>query len=631
MTYIELLSPAKNAQYGIEAINHGADAVYIGAPAFGARVAASNSFDDIEQLIGYAHTFHAKVYVTVNTLLFDNEVEEAVRLMHRLYDMGADAAIIQDLGLLECDLPPIALHASTQTHNMDLRRIQFLQQVGFGRVILARETSIEQMAAIHQSTPVEIEAFVHGALCVSYSGQCYMSQYLNARSGNRGCCTQPCRSAYDLYTVAPGQPSPQLLQRNGHFLSLKDFNASQLIGNMIDAGITSFKIEGRLKDMAYTKNITAYYRQAIDGELDRRAAGGETIRRSSSGRSTFFFKPEPERTFNRGFTTYFLQHRQPMASIATQKSLGMKVATLRSIEGGMLVVQPVAPDIRLTAGDGLCFINEEGVLDGFLVNSVDNNRIKPNKPCQIKPGTELWRNNDIAFEKQLLGNSAERKIALTITIDETAQGLTMRLCDEDGIEAAATCTCDKQPANDPARAKETIVRQLSKLGNTPYTVGEMVCNLAPTPCFVPVSVLNDLRRRACDALTLARRQAAKPADSTLVPNEIPYFETKLDYRANILNRKAEEFYRRHGVTQMEYGLEKSLDYNGKAIMTTKYCLRYQLGCCLKKAAAGKVAANGNKQLIPNNATLLLRNNQNWFELHFDCSRCEMQVQPYIKH
>ena len=345
---LELLSPAKNYEQGCEAINHGADAVYIGAPSFGARVAAGNSVEEIESLARYAHLYHAKVFATVNTLLFDDEVEEAVKLLHQLYNAGVDAAIIQDLGLLECDLPPIELHASTQTHNASLERIQFMEQVGFSRVILARETSLEQMKQIRSNTHIDLEAFVQGALCVCYSGQCYLSQYISGRSGNRGCCGQPCRSAYDLYN---GQG--RMLLKDSHLLSLKDFSAAQQLQSMIDAGITSFKIEGRLKDMGYVKNVTAYYRQLLDSIME----GRPDLHPSSSGKCRFFFVPDLEKTFNRGFTDYFLRQRQTMASFATQKSLGKRLGKVKSVGNGSITLNTREP---LTSGDGLCFFNSQG-------------------------------------------------------------------------------------------------------------------------------------------------------------------------------------------------------------------------------------------------------------------------------
>lgn len=605
---LELLSPAKNLEQGREAVNHGADALYIGAPAFGARVAAGNSIEEIEQLATYAHRYHARVYATVNTLLFDEEVDVAVRLLHQLYNAGVDAAIIQDLGLLECNLPPIELHASTQTHNASIERVKFMEQVGFARVILARETSLEQMKALRQATHVELEAFVQGALCVSYSGQCYLSQFINGRSGNRGCCSQPCRSAYDLVDA-----QGRVLRKDQHLLSLRDFSAAQQLQRMADAGITSFKIEGRLKDMAYVKNVTAYYRQLLDNMMSH---DGE-YRPASSGKCTFFFTPDLEKTFNRGFTDYFLRGRQPMATLTTQKSLGKRLGKVTRLDRNSITI-----DTReaLTPGDGLCFFSPKGELVGFQVNHVQGRTFQPNRmPDGLAVGTLLWRNNDQAFERQLQGRTAERKIDVDAILSDTPDGLMLTLTDGDGTRANATVICDKQPAQNPEKAQEQIVRQLSKTGDTPFRIARFE-NRCPQPWFLPAALLNDLRRQALTQLEeasvadhLARRGHC-PTLAERQENSTPYFETILDYRANILNTKAETFYRRHGVKEMVYGLEKTLDYDGKALMTTKYCLRYELDMCLKEhpETAGD---------------LFLRNNRNRFRLVFDCRRCEMQILP----
>ena len=605
---LELLSPAKNLEQGREAVNHGADALYIGAPAFGARVAAGNSIEEIEQLTTYAHRYHARVYATVNTLLFDEEVDAAVRLLHQLYNAGVDAAIIQDLGLLECNLPPIELHASTQTHNASIERVKFMEQVGFARVILARETSLEQMKALRQATHVELEAFVQGALCVSYSGQCYLSQFINGRSGNRGCCSQPCRSAYDLVDA-----QGCVLRKDQHLLSLRDFSAAQQLQRMADAGITSFKIEGRLKDMAYVKNVTAYYRQLLDNMMSH---NGE-YRPASSGKCTFFFTPDLEKTFNRGFTDYFLRGRQPMATLTTQKSLGKRLGKVTRLDRNSITI-----DTReaLTPGDGLCFFSPKGELVGFQVNHVQGRTFQPNRmPDGLAVGTLLWRNNDQAFERQLQGRTAERKIDVDTILSDTPDGLMLTLTDGDGTRANATVICDKQPAQNPEKAQEQIVRQLSKTGDTPFRIARFE-NRCPQPWFLPAALLNDLRRQALTQLEeasvadhLARRGHC-PTIAERQENSTPYFETILDYRANILNTKAETFYRRHGVKEMVYGLEKTLDYDGKALMTTKYCLRYELDMCLKEhpETAGD---------------LFLRNNRNRFRLVFDCRQCEMQILP----
>ncbi len=620
---LELLSPAKNYEQGREAINHGADAVYIGAPAFGARVAAGNTVEDIERLCRYAHLYHARVFVTVNTLLFDNEIDDAVRLLHQLYNAGADAAIIQDLGLLECDLPPIELHASTQTHNAALPRIQFLEKTGFSRVILARETSLEQMQEIRRHTSVDLEAFIQGALCVSYSGQCYLSQYLNNRSGNRGCCSQPCRSAYDLYT-----PDGNLLRKVQHLLSLKDFSAASHLRAMIDAGITSFKIEGRLKDVGYVKNTTAYYRQMLDSIIEERPA----LQAASSGRCRFFFTPDLEKTFNRGFTDYFLKGRQPMATLTTQKSLGKRIGKVTAVGRNSITVKTSEP---LTPGDGLCYLAPQGQLEGFLVNHVQGNTITPNRmPATLAAGTPLWRNNDQAFEKQLLGNTAERRIPVAVTLEDTPDGLQLTLADTDGCQSTATIACTKEPAHDPQRAAEQTERQLSKLGDTVFTASH-IANHCAQPWFLPASVLNQLRRDATARLEqnriaahLAHRGHCPALDQRLA-NTCPYFETTLDYRANIINSRSEQFYRRHGVQQIEYGLEKAPNYfnppdspiPGKALMTTRYCLRYELGMCLM--GKNKHTAPHTAKPEQGNRHLLLHNNGKWLRLDFDCRNCQM--------
>ena len=608
-TKLELLSPAKNLEQGKAAIDHGADAVYIGAPLFGARVAAGNSIEDIEELVKYAHIFGSKVFATVNTLLFDNELEDARRLMWQLYNAGVDAAIVQDMGLLELDLPPIELHASTQTHNYDPRRIKFLEQVGFKRIILARETSLEQMKALRQTVTADIEAFVQGALCVCYSGQCYMSLYLNGRSGNRGSCSQPCRSAYDLVN---GQG--KTLKHNEHLLSLKDFSAAQHIESMIDAGITSFKIEGRLKDLTYVKNVTAYYRQLLDSIIARR----EELKASSSGTTTFYFTPDLERTFNRGFTDYFLQKRQPMASTTTQKSLGKKIGTVLSANSNRLIV---SSSDTISAGDGLCYFNSEKQLEGFLVNSVSGNTIITNKPLNIKASTTLWRNNDHAFEKQLQAKSAERKVAVSMILTDSDSGLQLTVADQDGCCASASVECEKALARDEAKAIESTKTQLSKLGGTPFGINTVTIQ-TQHPYFIPASMLNDLRRKAIDKLVEVRIQHFHPKDTVLIPNEIPYYEFSLDGRANIVNSKAEAFYRRHGATAIERGPDQpGTDFKKDfPLMTTKYCLRYELGQCLMHKCNKSVAYDYAGDLF-------LLNNGRRFRLAFDCKRCEMQILP----
>lgn len=623
---LELLSPAKNLDFGREAINHGADALYIGAPAYGARAAATNTLEDIEALVNYAHLYGSKVFVTVNTLLFDHEIEPAVKLIHQLYNIGVDALLIQDLGLLECDLPPIELHASTQCHNASVERIKFLEQVGFRRVVLARETSLEQMQEIRQATHLDLEAFIHGALCVSYSGQCYMSQYLNNRSGNRGCCSQPCRSTYDLY-----DGEGRLLLKEKHLLSLRDFNASQQLENMIAAGISSFKIEGRLKDLSYVKNITAYYRQLLDIILERQSTSHFSpltfhLSKSSSGSCTYTFTPDPDRTFNRGYTDYFLRERQPMANFATQKSLGKLIGKVTAVGRNSLTISGTEP---LANGDGLCYNDVDGRLQGFLVNGVQDRTVTPNQMPDIKVGTTLWRNQDQQFEKRLQGKSAERKMGVEMLFSTTPDGFALRLTDEEGLTVTHSIVAEQQEARNNSSNQairqsgnfldNPIVKQLSKLGNTPFMATAIV-DETQGRYFLPAGTLNQLRREAVEQLVALRIAHHRPADCHRSDGGVPYPTPTLDYRANVINDKAEAFYRRHGAKEIERGLEQTENYEGKALMTTKYCLRYELGCCLQ----GKNSDKAQLDIKPT-TSLLLRNNDRRFRLDFDCRQCLMRI------
>ena len=645
---LELLSPAKNLEFGREAVNHGADALYIGAPAFGARAAATNTLEDIDALVRYAHLYGAKVFATVNTLLFDDELEPAVAMIRQLYNSGVDALIIQDLGLLECDLPPIELHASTQCHNASVERIKFMESVGFRRIILARETSLEQMRAIREATTVDLEAFVHGALCVSYSGQCYMSEYLNGRSGNRGCCSQPCRSSYDLL-AADGR----ILLRDRHLLSLRDFNASQRLADMIAAGITSFKIEGRLKDLSYVKNITAYYRQLLDSMMEGHSP-------ASSGHCTYTFTPDPDRTFNRGYTDYFLRSRQPMANFATQKSMGKRVGEVTSVWRNSLTVSGNEP---LANGDGLCYLDADGRLQGFLVNQVQGRTLIPNHMPDLQVGTTLWRNQDQQFEKTLQGRTAERKIGVRLSFTFIIDGFSLKIEDEDGIHASADIKTEYIPADNPLRVSENIVKQFSKLGDTPFFPTD-VLDWTDGHYFLPAATLNQMRRAVVETLKIARIDhfypvRRYPEDGPSFDSTATYPATTLDYRANVVNRKAEAFYRHHGVQQIERGLEQTHDFEDRALMTTKYCLRYELGCCLHpekwKEENGKRNEESGKWKVESGErnvggkdgavaefhragfmaeqplkiaagdTLFLANNGRRFRLEFDCRQCLMRI------
>ncbi|MBR1798933.1 MAG: U32 family peptidase [Bacteroidales bacterium] len=605
---VELLSPAKNKEYGIEAINHGADAVYIGADAFGARIGAKNALNDIDALVTYAHLYHCKVFVTINTLLFDNELSAAKSLIGELYNMGVDAIITQDQGLINSCLPPIQLHASTQCHSTNWEQVKFLEQVGFKRVILARELSIEQIRDIRAKTTVELETFIHGALCVSYSGQCYMSQYLNSRSGNRGCCSQPCRSSYDLYNTAG-----EKLLSNKHLLSLRDFNASRHILALIKAGVNSFKIEGRLKDIAYLKNITAYYRQLIDNM---------NCGHVSSGKITYYFTPNVEYTFNRGYTDYFLQKRQPMASFDTPKSLGEEIGVIEQCSKNKLIVKS---NKQISNGDGLCCLDTSGHLIGFSVNNITQNIIIANHPIATHPHSKIWRNYNHAFEKVLQGMSAKRKIEVSLSFSETPNGFAIQIVDEDNIMSLTEMVYEKVISTDQEKMSSILKKQLQKLGDTPFYTNDIIDNTKGT-YHLSIASVNALRRRATQAHQEKRISRFAPIDSpVLTKNNIPFPREEVNYTANITNHQAEKFYIDHGAQIKEWGLDYTKDFDGKALMTTKYCLRYELGCCLKHKNTHKpiISLQPSDQLI-------LHNNGRWLKLQFNCEACEMQIFSYKK-
>ena len=598
---VELLSPAKNYEYGKVAIDFGADAVYIGAGRFGARSAAGNSIEEIEKLIRYAHLFNCKVYVTVNTVLFDSELDDVKALINDIYNIGGDAIIIQDLGILEMDLPPIAIHASTQMHNINKEKIRFLQNVGIKRVILPRELSLDEIKDFRTDTSIEFEAFVHGALCVCYSGQCYMSLSLNGRSGNRGECTQPCRSQYNLYNA-----QNELLIANKHLLSLKDFNAGNYIGEMISAGITSLKIEGRLKDVSYVKNITAYYRQLIDKM--------ENVTKTSSGSTMFSFHPNPGKTFNRGYTNYFVDgKRKKMASFTTQKSIGEKLGTVIQSVNNQVVIDTSA---KISNGDGLCFLVKDG-LSGFYVNNVEGKKIIANKSVTIPRGTEIYRNFDIAFENTLSNkDAAVRKIDIEMQIQcVDNQFITLTITDEDYNVVSMSVKNDFEVAKNAELANNILEMQLSKVGGSIFRIKELK-NLLVTSYFIPISRINEMRRQALELL-VEKRLERKMNDelNTFHVNSIPYFEKDIDYSHNVTNKSAENFYRRHGVRNVEYGLDVTKEFDNKYLMTTKYCLRHELGQCLK---AGNCKRGFEQELY-------LENNGRKYALLFDCKRCVMHI------
>lgn len=605
MKHFELLSPAKNYEYAKIAIDHGADAVYMGAPRFGARLRAGNSIREIADTVRYAHLFGAKVYITLNTLLLDEELEEAANVVRAVYNAGVDAVIIQDMGLLAMDLPPVELHASTQCHNNTIEKIQFLKDVGIRRVVLPREFSLTEIQMVSQHVDVELEAFIHGALCVSYSGQCYMSHAVNGRSGNRGNCAQMCRLSYDLLTE-----NQEVLVRDAYLLSLKDFNASSYLVQMMEAGVSSFKIEGRLKDEHYLKNTTSYYRQQIDAILTHGQG-----RRASSGKTFFYFDPNPSKTFQRPDTSYFLGgEKSSFASLKTQKSMGMEVAVVRQAYPNYVVVLSQEPII---AGDGLCFFNQAGELEGFGVNQVVGSKVYTQKEVKPSPGTILYRNQDLAFERMLKGKTSQRKIAVDLCFREISDGFELGCKDEDGVEVSVDVKLEKELARNSSQNDEQIQKQLSKLGNTVYMASSVLVETKQA-YFISSSVLNELRRLLVDKLSEARLVYFKAKEVVREEHNLSYFSQRLDYRGNVLNRKAREFYEKHGVEEIEPGFELlkgTHQYKGKSLMISKYCIRFELNQCpkihkLQEGFQGK---------------LFLRNKKSIFALDFDCHQCLMSV------
>ena len=601
---LELLAPAKNLDFGIQALEHGADAVYIGGPSFGARHAAGNSVADIERLALRAHRYHARVYVALNTLLYDDELATAERLCHQLYEAGADALIVQDMGLLELDLPPLALHASTQTDNRSADKVRFLEQVGFSQVVLARELTLEQIKAIAQQTSSTLEFFIHGALCVSYSGQCYISQAQTGRSANRGECAQLCRLPYTLEDSAG-----QSLGAAQHLMSLKDMNQSANLDALIDAGITSFKIEGRLKDLGYVKNVTAYYRQALDRILEQCPELG----RASGGHSTFSFTPDPDKSFNRGATDYFVRGRQAdIGSWKSPKFCGTPIGAVRAIGRQSLTLDTNAD---MANGDGLCFFNRQQQLVGFRINRVAGAELFPAQmPEGLEVGSRLMRNGDRRFEQLLEKPSAERRIALDLTLSSNAEGLVLDLVDEDGIGARVAIADAKEPARQPEHALAALESGLRKLGTTHFVARRVLLTL-DQPYFVSAATLNGLRRAAVEQLENARRAAyCRPLRATPQQPTPRYPLTALSYLGNVSNRLARAFYQRHGVTAIAPAFETERPSGPSSLMITRHCLRYSLGQCPKQ---GKPTLKG--------ALTLVGDHQQRYQLHFDCKRCEMHV------
>lgn len=604
MRTIELLCPAKNADIGMEAIRHGADAVYIGGPSFGARAAAGNSIEDIQRLCDYAHIFGARVYVTLNVILYDNELAEVEKMVHSLYAAGVDALITQDLALLKMDLPPIALHASTQMDTVSPDKAKFLEQCGYSQIVVGRELSLDQLRNISESVTVPIEAFVHGALCVSYSGRCYVSQHICGRSANRGACSQFCRLKFDLVDADGNVISTQ------HHLSLRDMNRTNSIEQMLDAGVSSFKVEGRLKDVGYVRNISAHYREQIDRVISRRPE----FQRSSFGKSRYTFKPQVEKSFNRGFTEFFLQGRLPdIWSKRTPKAIGAPVGNVKRMGRRSFIVES---SVEFANGDGLCFFDNEGKLQGFRVNRAEGRELFPLKmPEGLLPGMELFRNEDRAFEKTMEKSSSERVLTVRLSLrkqDNGAEGFTLSAITESGASVSLNFTTELQEARSPQR--DNIIRQLSKLGGTPFVAEDVQVDVEGE-YFIPASLLNEWRRTLVEHLIRVCRAKHTRDLRRLISENISLKGVPLDYTSNVSNHLAEQFLKEHGAQSVEPAFEvKPLP--DATLMTCKHCIRYANGQCPRET---KRPPTWKEPLA------LRMSDGRTFPLTFDCAKCEMSV------
>ncbi|MBN2281430.1 MAG: U32 family peptidase [Candidatus Marinimicrobia bacterium] len=604
-TKIELLAPAKNLDSGKTAILSGADAVYIGPQKFGARAKAGNSLRDIAALIGFARQYGANVYATVNTLLFDDEISEAVSLIHHLHHIGISGVIIQDMGLLECDLPPVPVIASTQCFANTPEKVRFFQDLGFKRVILPRELSLKQIRQIRaEARKVELEFFIHGALCVSYSGQCYLSYALGGRSGNRGVCAQPCRKLYSLF-----DSSGNLIQKEKHLLSLKDLNLSLHLAELLDAGITSFKIEGRLKDDNYIKNIVSYYRTNLDKILTQK-----NLSRTSSGKSAITFEPDPNKTFNRGYSDYFFTGEQnKIASIDTPKMQGELIGKILQAGDHYFVLDT---PVRLANGDGISFY-AQSKLTGTKINQVEGPRIFPDSMHHLSRGTEIFRNFDHAFDKVVVNSKTERRIDVEFKFFQAGNTYQLLAIDEDGNQALREFS-NLPTAENPEQNQQVIRESLAKTGKTIFNCTHIDLKFTETP-FLKKSEINRLRRDLLNDLLESRIQNRTVTQSTLVKNDQPWMTENLDYRGNVINQKAVAFYRRHGVKEIRFGAELTKDLAGKTVMTTRYCLRKELGRCLRETARGE------------KPDWILKDPEGHeFLLKFHCDVCEMEVIAALK-
>lgn len=619
MRKLELLAPAKDLKCGIAAIDCGADAVYIGAARFGARQAVGNSIDDINELCEYAHKFGCKVYVTVNTIIYDNELEDTQKLLNELGRIGVDAILVQDMGITKLQLPQnVALHASTQTDNRSAEKVEWLAQHNFDRVVLARELSLEEIRNIHRRVPqTELEVFVHGALCVSYSGVCYASEYCFGRSANRGACAQFCRMKFDL-TDKDGNE----IINQAHLLSLKDMCRIDSLEQLADAGVTSFKIEGRLKDINYVRNVTAAYSNQLNEIISRR---GSEYERASSGVCDIRFTPNLNKTFNRGFTDYFLNGRtSDLASFYTPKAMGEYVGKVKEIRGNSF---NVAGTTSFANGDGLCFINSNNELEGFRINRAEGNRLFPLRmPRGLRKGIALYRNSDQLFEKVLNGDNVQRKLGIRINIKASAEGLHIeaKTCDEKlHINLQKDISLEKAQKSQV----DNIKRQISKFGNTIFTVEDVIVEPTDFPWFIPNSILAEIRRQATDELmgrlsemsenqkdTKTKDQAQQLPDNGKVSfHSISSYQHP--YMYNIANRLAHSFYEQEGMSDITPAFEIKKP-SSPLVMQCRYCLRHELGQCKK--------SHKQSGLLKEPLHLRLADGRT-FRLEFDCKKCQMNI------
>ena len=596
---LELLAPAKNADFGIEAIKHGADAVYIGGPAFGARYGAGNDVAEIKRLCDFAHRYRAKVFVALNTILHDSELEDSRQLAWQLYEAGADALIIQDMGLLEMDLPPIQLHASTQTDIRNPEKAKFLEDAGFSQIVLARECTLKEIANIASQTIVQLEYFVHGALCVAYSGQCFISHAHTGRSANRGECSQACRLPYTLV-----DEKGKVITEDQHLLSMKDNNQTDNLLALVEAGVSSFKIEGRLKDLSYVKNITAHYRQLLDDII----AAHPQYTRASSGHSTFTFAPQPDKTFNRGYTDYFAGGRQDdIGAFDSPAFVGELIGEVVEIGDGWIVVNS---EQAFHNGDGVCFHDANGDVMGMRINRAEGDKLFPAEmPEELTVGATLFRNRDQEFERALEKDSAERRVSVKPVLTETDTAFVLTLTDEDNVTASAELQRSEkigsELAQNPEQALAKLKENLGKFGNTMFIAESVELHLAQA-WFLPIGAVNALRREATEKLEAARIAShPRPPRAAPAADPVPYPQEELTYLGNVFNAKARQFYEKHGVKLIDEAYEAGNEKGMVSLMITRHCLRYSFNLCPKEVKHLKpdpmTLMNGSEKLTRNPA------------------------------